>query len=100
MAVPLPVVARPFVVMPEKMPELSAREEARLLGMQRKQQARTLIKVNEIADQCFRQCVDDFGFTKYLGSGEEQCLQRCVEKYVKLLEISGASMPHHSYVLT
>ena len=88
--------------MPEKMPELSAREEARLLGMQRKQQARTLIKVNEIADQCFRQCVDDFGFTKYLGSGEEQCLQRCVEKYVTLLEISGATMARtgHRYVLT
>lgn len=63
-----------------------------LQSMQQLQQQRGLLRVNAIADSCFRQCVDDFGFTRQLGSNEEQCLQQCVDKYLKLLQQSSGSM--------
>lgn len=62
-----------------------------LAGMQVLQSNNALLRVNEIADSCFRVCVDDFGFTKKLGSGELQCLQTCVEKYLLLSQGSGSA---------
>ena len=55
------------------------------------QQQRSLLRVNELADRCFRECIDDFGLTKHLRSHEEACLSRCVEKYLLLSTTAGTT---------
>ena len=66
-----------------------------LAGVQSVQQRDTLLRVNAIADRCFNVCVDDFGFTKLLRSGEEECLRRCVDKYLLLASGTGSSFAEH-----
>ena len=65
--------------------------EAHLNSMSVVQQRRALLRVNKIADACFRECCTDFGFSKYLGSTEEQCLNSCIDKYVLLSASTGMS---------
>ena len=62
-----------------------------IVGIQILQSHNALQRVNEIADICFHSCVDDFGFTKKLSSGETQCLQTCVEKYLDFSRSSGSA---------
>ena len=64
---------------------------AHLDDMSEVQQRRVLLHVNKLADSCFRECCTDFGFTKNLGSGEKDCLNSCVEKYVALNAAAGGS---------
>ena len=54
-----------------------------------------LIRLNQIADSCFDKCVDDFGMTKFLRTGEEDCLRRCVDKYVQLSMSMGVAFASH-----
>ena len=65
--------------------------EARLDNMSAVQRQRTLLQLNKVADSCFRECCVDFGMSKYLTSGETECLSSCVEKYVKLSASVGGS---------
>ena len=65
--------------------------DAHLDAMSTVQQKNALLRVNQVADSCFRQCCTDFSFTKYLGSGEEQCLRNCVDKYLMLSASCGGS---------
>ncbi len=60
-----------------------------LSAIEHVQQQRTLLRVNELADRCFRECIGDFGITKRLRSHEETCLSRCVEKYLLLSAAVG-----------
>lgn len=69
--------------------------DAHLLAMGVVQQRRALLRVNRIADSCFRECCTDMSLTKYLGSGEEQCLRQCVDKYVMLSMSVGGSFVGH-----
>jgi hypothetical protein len=69
--------------------------EGQLSGMQHVQQQRVLLRVNHIADSCFRQCITDFSLTKQLASSEEECLRRCVSKYVLLSSIAGGSFAEY-----
>ena len=59
--------------------------------MTESQRQRVLLHVNKIADSCFRECITDFGMTKYLRSGEQECLNACVERYVQLSVSVGGS---------
>ena len=60
-----------------------------LMGLQHAQQQRALLRINAVADSCFRECITDFALTKHLRPTEEQCLQFCVDKYVLLLRTGG-----------
>lgn len=60
-----------------------------LAGMEALQRSRALLRVNAIADRCFHECVTDFGFTKHLKPGEEQCLAACVDKFLKFSLSAG-----------
>lgn len=65
--------------------------EAHMDAMTDVQKRRVLLHVNKMADSCFRECITDLSFTKYLVSGEQECLNHCVEKYVLLNAMSGNS---------
>ena len=65
--------------------------EAHLDRMSAVQRQRVLLHLNKISDSCFRECCVDFGMSKYLSSGETECLGSCVEKYVKLSASVGGS---------
>lgn len=55
------------------------------------QQQRALLRVNELADRCFRECIDDFGLSKHLRSQEEACISACVAKYLVLSTSVGSA---------
>ena len=55
------------------------------------QKRRVLLHVNKFADSCFRECVTDMAFSRYLRSGEHECLNQCVEKYVALSASTGGA---------
>ena len=54
-----------------------------------------LLRVNHIADCCFGACVNDFGLTKKLRSGEEECIRKCVDKYLLLAAGAGNAFAEH-----
>ena len=70
---------------------LSVGLEPHLDNMTVLQRQKALLRVNKVADSCFRECCTDFGLTKYLGNGEEACIERCVDKYVQLSACVGQS---------
>ena len=69
--------------------------ESKLDEMTVVQQRKVLLNVNKVADSCFRECCTDFSLTKYLGSGEEQCVSRCVDKYLALKATAGGALADH-----
>ncbi|KAK2080824.1 protein transporter tim9 [Prototheca wickerhamii] len=44
---------------------------------------------NNLVDRCFRDCVDSFR-RKDLDSGEEKCVQKCCEKFLRHSQRVGA----------
>lgn len=78
---------------PEVHPsDLPASVRNTLVGVQALQASRGLFRVNAIADHCFNVCVDDFSFSKKLGSREETCIGACVEKFLLLSRGTGSGL--------
>ena len=65
--------------------------DSRLDEVSEIQRQRALLRINKVADSCFRECCTDFGMTKYLKSGEQECISQCVEKYLMLSTAVGGS---------
>jgi len=64
--------------------------EQRELGtrMERKQMKEFMTMYQNLVQRCFDDCVDDFS-SKSLGSKEENCVMRCVDKHLKGQERLG-----------
>ena len=70
--------------------EASLEETQRsLIAMKAIEERRALVRVNEAADRCFGECIDDFGLTRQLRDGEEECVRKCTLKFVEMSALVG-----------
>ncbi|KIV99476.1 mitochondrial import inner membrane translocase subunit tim9 [Verruconis gallopava] len=71
------------------MDSLTAAEQRELGSrMERKQMKEFMTMYQNLVQKCFDDCINDFS-SKSLGSREENCVMRCVDKSLKASERLG-----------
>ncbi|KAF2453609.1 Tim10/DDP family zinc finger-domain-containing protein [Lineolata rhizophorae] len=71
------------------MDSLNASEQRELQSiMERKQMKEFMTMYSNLVQSCFDSCINDFT-SKSLGSREESCVMRCIDKHLKSSERMG-----------